>query len=500
MSELAKVFSTDVLIIGGGISGLCAANKAADQGADVLITDKSTTGWCGQMPASGGAFTCPPTPDMIEAQVKFYVKEGEYLNDQEWTYTFVRDTFPCIEEMSQWGLPFHTDSAGRLDLGRAGGTARCTRAEMALPTLLGRVLRKGARVLNKVYMVNLLKRDGRIVGAFGFHYQTGDAYIVQSKATIICSGGCNYKSRPLFHINCGEGVAIAYDAGAEIRNAEFANHFMVSNKFTLNNTSPPGPDLFENALGESLVSKYPEMNHLQDPSTPPWLTRAIHNRWVLAWYKEIEASRGPIYCNLIGRPERTVGFGDSVRIPDLTHGYVNTMKSLGIDLMKEKVEWKIVPEFHAGPIRVDTNCETTLPGLYATGDAVQNGSAYWGAREGCGLPSPLSFAMVTGFRAGRAAGKAVSSLPETELDTGEVDRLKEEMFAPLAVKDGFSPYDAIKEIQAVVFKLKNSYIKHNDRERDDKNWLKWIIITKEGEKMKLSTEPVPIDKYKYRPD
>jgi hypothetical protein len=62
------------------------------------------------------------------------------------------------------------------------------------------------------------------------------------------------------------------------------------------------------------------MNHLFELSTPPWLCRAIHKRWVLARYREIEAGRGPIYCNLVGRPERAVGFGDSVRLPDLVHG------------------------------------------------------------------------------------------------------------------------------------------------------------------------------------
>jgi succinate dehydrogenase/fumarate reductase flavoprotein subunit len=223
----------------------------------------------------------------------------------------------------------------------------------------------------------------------------------------------------------------------------------------------------------------------------------------------------------------------------------------------------VVPEFHAGPIRVGLNCETTIPGLYAVGDACQNGSAYTGALEGCGLTggTPLSFAAVTGFRSGTAAGKTVADIPKPEFNTLEVEKLKREITAPLGVKEGYSPYDAIKEIQEVTFKLRNSYIKHKDRleealgmvenvksklptlkakdshelvrcheaksmainaeilyraslmrtetrgtniredypQRDDKNWLKWIILRKEGEKMKLWTEPVPIEKYRYKP-
>ena len=62
MSEIGKGFSTDVLVIGGGIGGLCAANKAADQGVDVLIAEKGTAAWGGQIPSSGGSFLCHDRP------------------------------------------------------------------------------------------------------------------------------------------------------------------------------------------------------------------------------------------------------------------------------------------------------------------------------------------------------------------------------------------------------------------------------------------------------
>ncbi len=58
MPDSAKVFATDVLVMGGGIAGLSAANKAIDQGVDVLVTDKAVVPWTGQMPAAGGGFAC----------------------------------------------------------------------------------------------------------------------------------------------------------------------------------------------------------------------------------------------------------------------------------------------------------------------------------------------------------------------------------------------------------------------------------------------------------
>jgi succinate dehydrogenase/fumarate reductase flavoprotein subunit len=560
MDEFAKVFSTDVLVIGGGIAALSAANRAVDQGVEVLIADKSTAGWSGQAPLSGGMFVCLP-PDKVEIQIKYLVEEGEYLNDQEFTETCIRTTYPFVQEMDEWIGPiwsFDKDLDGKLKL-RMGGIAKVLQREIGLlPMLLGRVLRKGAKVLNKVYMVDLLKQGSRVVGAVGFHYQTGDFYVVQSKATILACGGCMYKSRPLFHTNCGEGVAMAYNAGAELRNAEFANMFHVANKYTLDDVGTAGltQDLGENVLGENLLEKYPEINPPKE-STPPWM-RGRPSRIVHAMFKEIEAGRGPIYLDLTRQAGLELG-GDQKGA--LQHNFAKKMQRVGIDITKEKVEMALVPEFHGGPIRVDLNCKTTLPGVYAAGDIIMQGAAGYGAMGVLPGGNLLPFAMVTGFWAGTEAGKAAATIAESEFSVSEVKKLKGEIFAPLGVKDGYNSYDAIQEIQDVVFKLKNSFVKHKDRlenalamieevkgklvnlmaedshelvrcheaksmvtnaellykaslmreetrgthvredypERDDRNWLKWINIRKEDEKMKLWIEPIPIERYKYKP-
>jgi succinate dehydrogenase / fumarate reductase flavoprotein subunit len=561
MNRTPQFLSTDILIIGGSISGLTAANKAAEQGLQVLIADKGVVPWVGQVPSGGGGF---PTaaPDEVEEQVQWITELGEYLNDQDWTYAFANDAYHNALEMADWGDLFKRDIEGKikLEVNRAhhiGTTFQLYRTEMCLPILMGRALEKGAKVLNRIYMVDLLKRDGRIVGAIGFHYQTGDFYVIQSKETIIACGGCNHKSRPLWHMNCGEGVAMAYHAGAEMRNAEFSNTYMISNVYTKADDRGAAAlkHLWENAVGERMVDKYPEL-------IPHGINMKL---WVIAMYREIEAGRGPIYLNLVGQKDvlmRDKGWKTTNQTHcNRTHGYPRMMLEKGININEQKVEWQPVPEYHGGPIRVDLNCETTIPGLYATGDAVQNGSGYIGAREGCGPIGPIGFCVVTGFRAANAAAKDALKVPKLEFNKAEVDKLRSEISTPLSVKDGYNPYDAIREIQEIVFPVKHSYVKHKDRleaalamtekvkaklpnlmakdshelvrcheaksmvvhaellfraslmrtetrgsniredypQRDDKNWLKWIIIKKEDDKMKLWTEPVPIDRYKYKP-
>lgn len=565
MTQTTNILKTDVLVIAGGIAGLCAANKAVDEGVDVIIADKAVMPWTGQAPTSGGFFDWVK-PEGIERDVEWTVKECEYLNDQDFLYTVRRDTRPFIQELADWGLPIKRDFDGNLKQTN-GGPIHIDPPQYILPPLLGRVLKKGAKVLNRVFIADLIKQDGNIIGAVGFNSQTGEMYVIQSKATILASGGCNYKSRRTFHTNCGEGIAMAYDAGAEMRNAEFANTFMVANKFTETSGGrlAPGVHFYENALGENMAEKYPDLDPIKlDPAMPPWRNGMVFKRYVTAFYKEIEAGRGPIYLSFKGHPEMVAAYGPGTTINERAHGYANMMTRLGFNVIEDKVEWIPRPEFHAGPVRVDhLNCETTIPRLYATGDIVQNGSAFLGAREACGLPmaASLSFCVSTGFRAGTAAGKAVASAPEPKVSKAEVEKARQELFAPLDVKEGYSPYDGIKEVQEVVFKLKNSYIKSKDRleaalakienvkdklqnvkakdshelvrcheakamalsaellfraslmrtetrgtniredfpERDDKNWLKWIIIKKENGKMKLRTEPVPIEKYKYKP-
>ncbi|MBI4334108.1 MAG: FAD-binding protein [Chloroflexi bacterium] len=551
MTVSEKVLQTDVLIIGGGISGLVAANKAVEQGVKVLLVDKGVIPWTGEVPSSGGAFPTIPV-DQVEARAKYIVEQCEYLNDQDWVYAYARESYPAVQEMAGWGDLFLRDISGKLI--ERNGQFRLFRTEMCLPILLGRALKKGVKVLNRVYVLDLLKQDGRVVGAVGFHYQTGDFYVLRSRAAIIACGGCNYKSRPLFHMNCGEGTAMAYHAGAELRNAEFGMGRSVSNKYTGVETRGLGTlrKGFENARGECLVDKYPQADN----------ERRFLNLGVDAFYQELKAGRGPIYLNLAAQPDlAAVRYGpDNITHSNRTHGYVRMMQRLGIDVTRQKVEWTINRPNFGGSVRVDLDCQTTVPGLYAAGAAIILGSGIWGALSSGHLDGPLGFVVGNGFKAGASAAKAVGHAPKP-VATTEVEKLKTEILASLGVKEGYSPYDAIREVQEIIIPLKNSYIMRKERlekalelvekvkaklpqlkardahelvrchearsmlfnaevffrsalartetrgtnrredypERDDRNWLKWIIVKKEDGKMALSKEPVPIERYKFKP-
>ncbi len=566
MHKEIKILSTDVLIIGGGIAALVAANKAVEQGVDVILADKSTVSFSGQMPLSGGNFICAP-PDKVDMQTGFYVEACDYLNDQEYTETFVKAMYPAAKEVADWGpFTFDKDFDGNIIFSRGGGAIHAGTTHLVMPMMLERAMEKGARTLNKLYMIELLKKDDRVVGAAGFHYHTGEFHVILSKSTILACGGCMYKSRAKFHVNNGEGIVMAYNAGAELRNAEFGNLFHHSNKYTrddvgaLSGLLASSKTFFKNAQGQALDEKYPELLRPSWNSKPEWMVLPPH-RMTNAWIKEIEAGNGPIYLDLSGIPninDPKMGAAHHGWIHD---SYGHKLYKSGVNIAKEKVEWDLAPEFHQGPVRVDINGRTTIPGLYAAGDLSTQGSACFGAIALYPGGNPLMYAMVSAIWAGSDAAKTIADVPDPEVGMGEIQMLMNKIYTPLGQQDGYDPYEAIKDIQTIVFKVKHSCYKSKERleeaqemieevkeklsdlsardshelvrcheaasmvtsaeilynasimrtesrgshlredfpERDDKNWLKWVIVKKTEGRMELSIEPIPLEKYKYKP-
>jgi succinate dehydrogenase/fumarate reductase flavoprotein subunit len=216
------------------------------------------------------------------------------------------------------------------------------------------------------------------------------------------------------------------------------------------------------------------------------------------------------------------------------------------------------------PVKVDHEMKTSLAGLWAIGDTCYQGSAWAGA-----VPAPpgrlrgsgLMNTLFTSLRGGPSAALYASEAALPAVDSAEVKRLKEDIFAPMRRDKGFLPADAVYALQDLVGKVKYNLRRSKDRleealakidevnrrlcelcakdghhlgkchearsmaicaemtfraalmrtesrgshfredypDRDDRNWLKWIIVKQEAGKMAISTEPVPIDRYKIKP-
>jgi succinate dehydrogenase / fumarate reductase, flavoprotein subunit len=565
-----EMHTTDILIMGGGLAGLVAAIVAREKGWDVLVIDKSMPGWAGQVPVSGGnSMAIPPEDDMNEF-VKWAVEEGGYLNDQSWTDLFGRRSYPDTMKLTEWGvkLPFR-DSRLQVMPKMKGYKSIQFAADTFMLQLRKAALQKGVKILDKIHLGRLLMDGDRVAGAGGIGLVDGKHHVIRARTVLMAIGSCRYKRQKTFTMNSGEGVVMAFRAGARLRNAEFSNTYGYCLKGFEAYRRDPVYYFFVNRLGERVVEKH----------FPEFKAALIDKREVQDFAKICEAmaqevmeGNGPIFMDLSLATKEERDFMAS-RSPDTvspslksktTSIWMVPARKAGIDIFREKLE--VIPMFVGGqgPVEVDEECRTTVPGLWAAGDACALGCGWSGARSpgttpGVGIP----FAIVSGIIAGASMGDRAGDLKGPgSVTEGELRRVEGEMFGPLQRVNGRSHREIIQKVHEAVVPMKYNFFRTEGRlmealrlleevemelgearaenphvlaklieaegmalsgmltytaalerketrgtqkrqdfpERDDQNWLKWIILTQDASgKPQVSYEEIPFARYRFHP-
>ena len=563
LEEIGEVTTTDVLIIGGGIGGLAAAIKAKEAfpNVDVLMVEKQTVGFAGKATKIGGFLAFLGPGNNADKFIDFQVKTaGEYLNDQETLTKYVKDSYEAIEQLIGWGVKIAKDPSGKLVTLPTPWAPEwsMTFADIDLMVPMRAQARKlGTKILNKIHIVELLKKGDRIVGAVGFDIITGRFRIFKAKATVIANGSCGYKIRRFWMAGTGDGIAAAYRAGAQMRNAEYGNLYghVVYRDFDAGQVSH---NFLLNTLGENLEKKY-----IPDAG-PAGVFLPV--KMAVGLEKEVAEGRGPIIFSPPppppGQPRGMMG-GGLPKLSDWNRRMQEKQQKYGPSTSLQR---EIAVPFHGelSCIRVDQNMKTTLDGLWAIGDTSYSGSATAGAvasPPGVSPGSGIMFAVISAAWGGPEAARYAAGVQSADLDITEIERLKENILAPLNRNKGFSPWDAISSLQDVVAPMKyslrrskkrleeglarvqqvkerlpelqakdfhylskcheimamttcaemtfraalmrtesrGSHFREDYPERDDKKWIKWIILKQTDGQMILSTESIPIERYKVRP-
>jgi len=558
VSELGEVIDTDVLVIGGGISGLLASIKAKAGVDDVLVVDKGGIGWAGQVVVSGGDCALI-RPEEAGEHFEWLLETGEYLNNRDWSYAFAHEMYGCIREVAEMGLPFWMagEEFVSLPFHKKYNATHFSPAKFMF-RLKQVAVKKGVKTLDKIFVVDLIKKNERVAGAIGVGLVDGKTYIIQAKATVIANGSCRYHSQRHFSVNNGEGVAMTYRAGAHLMNAEFSNTYTFGFQGDIRRRTPLYL-FFENALGERFVERYYPGTSKGQNSAQEFLD---FYRIADAMTKEVEAGRGPIYIDFksLTSEERSLALRSETLPPEMQPiGRGDLLKLIrektGLDPDRKRVLVELQFCGGQGPIRIDLECRTTVNGLWAVGDAGSLGSGYTGARAsgtfgGFGVP----FAIVSGLKGGWSAGKYAAAGDSVKVDYEEVEGLKKRMLAPLGRDGNGKVNDVIYQIHEAVIPVKynlhrekgrlkealgkieaaqndlartgardphelsrihqaesmalsaewtltSAFLREESRgvhhredypHRDDKNWLKWILIKEEGGRAKYFTEPVPV--------
>jgi succinate dehydrogenase/fumarate reductase flavoprotein subunit len=558
--ELGTVIKTDVLVLGAGGAGMCAALKARESNVDVLLLDKGGVGWCGQVPIGGGILAYVH-PERVDEWAERVTRQSGYFNNQDWTYAFGEGMHRAAAALADMGVTFLKKN-GEINILNWGPGIYVTLfdAPKSLVALKKTAAARGIRMMDKINAVDLLLRNGRVVGAVGLGLVDGKTYIFNARSTVIATGGCGYLHEKTYASCLGDGAAMGYRAGAQLVNAEFGSSYVWGTKVL-------GKELFgihfylylENARGEKIMGKYfPELMEGKHS------VYTFDPRVIDAMQKEVKAGLGPIYLNLTGlTPGEIAGLAED-QSEELTHLMANDnirllKEKAGIDPAKERIEMTPKLLYGGGGLRIDTECRTTLEGLWAAGAASSNSwSGGGGGQGGLGVAS----AAVTGFKAGESAGRYAAANRRQEIDVPAAERVVERVMAPLGrrgdldasvvvyrVHDAVVPMkytrqreagrmkEALGIIQdareklsrvgaddyhnlaryhqaesmalAAEFTFRAALMREESRaglyredfpERDDKNWFKWITIQRKDGVPSLGTVPVPLKKYKLRPE
>ena len=223
----------DVLVIGAGGAGLRAAIEASAAGVKVGLICKSLLGKAHTVMAEGGmAAAMGNVDDRDSWKVHFAdtMRGGQYVNNWRMAELHAKEAPTRVHELESWGAVFDRTKEGKISQRNFGGHRYPRLAHVGdrtglelIRTLQDHGIHQGITVHMEYTVVSLLKDAGRVVGAFGYDRERGRFRVFKAKAVVVCTGGLGraYAVTSNSWEGTGDGVSLAYHAGAELLDMEF---------------------------------------------------------------------------------------------------------------------------------------------------------------------------------------------------------------------------------------------------------------------------------------
>jgi succinate dehydrogenase / fumarate reductase, flavoprotein subunit len=472
LDRLGAVRDADVLIIGGGIAGLAAAITIKEKSPEtrVLVVDKNFSGWAGQANKGAGIFMFLGPDDSVDRFLDYHTHTiGMFLEDQRLLGEFAAESLATIEKLDSWCHTFCRDADGTLatDTFKPGLPWRLAAAEHDTQMRAQRhAKRLGVQFLEKTAVIDILKEGERAAGAIGFSMLDGACHIFRSKAVILATGGQSYRILSMWNAARGDGIAAAYRAGAQMRNAEFGSFMQLVN---VRSKEPllGAEDALYNAKGEFLSG---------------WRRRFepdVDSMAAAVWYREMMAGNGPIVTHnrenwlLQHTTKHTEKGGHGKDAPELwdrpkAEAFWARFLAKATEADGRGPVSEVFPALLAelSPVRVDHRMATTVPGLFAIGNTATGGCAMAGAvpaSPGRVRGKALTSSTWMGVRAAAAVVDEVREVPLGTPDAVTAAALKDQIFAPLGRERGLEPMDLVRQVQAAIAPVGYSIYKKKER-------------------------------------
>ncbi|MGD9635601.1 MAG: L-aspartate oxidase, partial [Pirellulales bacterium] len=395
----------DVLVIGGGIAGLRAAMEIDPQ-LSMLVITKDTMEQSNSAYAQGGIAGVMDPEDRFEDHVTDTLIAGANLCDREVVEMVVREAPQHIQELIAWGTQFDVEN-GHLLLGREGGHSH-RRIVHALGDATGHEVMRamidrakhelGAQFWPMTFTIDLLTKDRACCGALVWNASHGKTF-VWAKQTILCTGGAGqiYRETTNPAVATGDGHAIAFRAGAELRDMEFMQFhptvlYIAGSSRSLITEAMRGEGAWlVDSGGHRFMADYDERGELAPRDV---VSQAI--------VSQMDKTRQPcVFLDLSHRDPEFV----RKRFP----GIARTCAEFGIDIARDPIPVRPGAHYMIGGVTVDHEGHTTLDRLWAAGEVSSSG--LHGANR---LASnSLLEGLVYGAHAGRGASAAALKQPNT---------------------------------------------------------------------------------------
>lgn len=436
---------TDVLVVGGGMAALFAAVKAHDAGAKVLIASKGRLGSSGQTPFAKGIFSYDKTREKMSADdfVAVVSRSAMGTNNPVYTRQVAEHSKARVDELREWGFfdsPLYNKSFSKP------------------------IEERNIPLIERVMITHLIKEDGRIAGAAGFSLDEEKVITILAKSVILCTGAGGFKPNgfPIGDLT-HDGTVMAYNIGAKVTGKEWNDghpgqqnnpaasfdgwHGMFERKpdttgvgirhdlgvelnyaaYTQGSPVQMGPPGMGDKGDVSGGPVRPEgFDNLGPPGPPPGSDRR---------------AGGPLPG---GHPPPGLGGPDDMGPPG-ARGNVVGGSSAGLAIHKSE-----------GVVPINDQCESTIPGLYAAGDAL---GSYMAGAIYTQIGSSLAGSAVQGGIAGEAAAQYSQGATALVVPESKLESLKDDILAPLKREAGFGPAWVTQILQGVMIPNFVLYIK-----------------------------------------
>ena len=443
-----NIIETDVLVIGGGIGGPFAAIFASEGGARVALMEKAAVSRSGSAGMGIGghhqllsdkATVEDVADDICNGERKFIGTLGllpiaKGLVNENLVYIGYRDNWETVRALEKWGLNMKWDNGQyrflSVDNLRYHGRD--------IKKIIARKLKNSSvNVLERTMGIDLLTNKGAIAGATGLNMRTGQFVICKAKAIVLATGILSRIFNPWhqhspgrfrmlyhYHAGSGDGIAMAFRAGAELINMEVSGigatleGCRLSDKIPLSH-APALPGFIFDTKGEK-----------------------IEGRLSVELQREKErAGMGPCFTDV---STQTEGFHVELegRTQDSYPIHLKFIKERGLDIRKDKFEIADYKPEHnsiiAGVI-FDENARTNVKGLYAVGD-MTGGSTFMGVAN----------AAVFGMRAGKYVIEYVREVDQVDVEESQLNHQRDRIWASTKRKNGVEPLELEVKIRDIV--------------------------------------------------